>query len=87
MVTEINRIGVLSVVKIYTVISVVTAGVMGFPLVLLDLVIESGIGIGMYITLLIGAAVFGVVSGAIAPLIYNFISGTVGGVEVELSKI
>ncbi|MBP2146938.1 outer membrane lipoprotein SlyB [Methanofollis sp. W23] len=99
---EVKRLGVLSIAKVHAAIALVigligsifwigmitvagVAGAMGG--VPVGGLMMTGVGgVLMLVFLVVLCTVIGFIAGAVIALIYNFASGWLGGIEVELSQ-
>lgn len=99
MTTKLTRMGVLSVAKVYGIISAIFGLLIGAMFTLMSLfggamVALAGEGGGGFAALLFGGmaiiimpifyGIMGFVGGAISAWIYNLAAGWIGGVELEL---
>ena len=92
--TELKKVGVFSVAKIFAVISLILGLIFGIIVLIAGGVVAlfspeaaaamAGAGIVLVIVMAIGGAIWGFIYGAIAAFIYNLAAGWFGGIEVEL---
>ncbi len=92
--TELKKVGVFSVAKIFAVISLILGLIFGIIVLIAGGVVAlfspeaaaamAGAGIVLVIVMAIGGAISGFIYGAIAAFIYNLAAGWFGGIEVEL---
>jgi|SRR6056297_156215 len=82
----LDRIGVISVAKMYAVMTTVMSLVYAIPLLIFGSAVEAGFGVGMFLAVVVAAAIGGFISGAIGAFVYNVVAGAVGGVELHLSS-
>ncbi|MDD4127203.1 MAG: hypothetical protein PHV39_05895 [Methanomicrobium sp.] len=95
--SEIKRLGVISVAKIFTAVSLVIGLIVGILFLLFGSIFAvfmggyaaqaaMGVGAGLVaiVVMTIGGAVVGFIYGAIVAVIYNIAAGWFGGIELEL---
>lgn len=91
--TELKRVGILSVAKVIAIIAAVIGLIIGIFFALMANVIGtvagvpswiSGIGIATIVIFPFLAAVGGFIHGAIVAILYNFAAEAMGGVDLEL---
>ena len=86
-VQSIDRIGVVSVAKMYAAVTTVMSLLYAIPLLIFGSAYDFGFGFGMFLGIIIVAALGGFISGAIGAFVYNLVAGSVGGVELHLSTV
>ena len=91
--TELKKVGVFSVAKIFAVISLIIGLLVGIIVLIFggiatifmpQAAYAAGAGIVVIIFTAVGGAIGGFIYGAIAAFIYNLAAGWFGGIEVEL---
>lgn len=97
----LKRVGVMSVAKIFAVLSAIVGLIEGIVLAGLGSMMGdmlSGTPVGMlgmsgmfgYTAIImfpVGGAILGFVGGAIIALLYNIVAGKIGGIEMDLIKM
>jgi hypothetical protein len=84
-VQQLDRLGVVSVAKMYAAVTAVISLLYAIPILMFGSVMDAGFGVGMFLVIIVAAAIGGFVSGAIGAFVYNVVAGAVGGVELYLS--
>lgn len=76
---KLVRIDVVSVAKIYGFITAALVGVFSFPFAFVDVIAPTGFGFATLVMLIVVSGITGALLGAIGPIVYNVLAGTVGG--------
>lgn len=89
----IRRLGVMSVAKLYALLSAIMGLIIGiFSLILglamstVDLGFGAGLGVIGMIILPIFYGIFGFIAGLIGAALYNLVAKWIGGIKIELKE-
>jgi hypothetical protein len=81
--TKVTRIGVPSLAAFSGVITWGITLIFGWPILFLEGVIP-GMGIGLFLIIVLSSMIWGLILGAVIAVIYNFVALFMGGVVLEL---
>lgn len=84
-VQKLDRIGVTSVAKMYAAVTTAMSLVYAVPMLIFGSTVRFGFGFGMFLGIILFAAIGGFITGAIGAFVYNLVAGSVGGIELHLS--
>lgn len=82
-----DRSGVVSVAKMYAAVMTVMSLLYAVPLLIFGSTLGFRFGLGMFIGIILVAAIGGFISGAVGAFVYNLLAGSVGGIKLHLSTV
>lgn len=86
---KLKKFGVMSLAKMEAVLFAILLffeALIIFPFMLLGGGLGIVLGVVMLIAFPIGGAIVGFTGGALVALVYNFVAGKVGGIEMEFDQ-